>query len=152
MALAHLSTECPREEDEAFSWFEGLYQQWESLRPLRQRALQGRAIMVGVRRKSDSAEVCVGTLKCAKLNADMVRMVTLCMAKNCKIKNPPLCRLYAEFVNFHQQNGSLTGSDILSVAHSDAWGLKRILTLMRRKWSRVEMPRESWFSIGEHVY
>ena len=137
--------ECPVEEDEHFAWLQGVWEDWELLRPLRQRAAVGRSLLVGVRRKTDSAEVVVGTLKCAQLNCEMVRRLTLRMAKHGVIKNPPLGRLYHEFVSFHQQNGPLTGDDVLVASHADAWGLKRILTLMRRKWSRDEMPRDPCF-------
>ena len=134
--------ECPVEEDEDFLWLQGVWEDWESIRALRQRAAVGRSLMLGVRRKTDSAEVCVGTLKCAQLNCELVRMLSRRMAKHGVIKNPRLGRLYHEFVSFHQQNGPLVGDAVLVASHADAWGLKRLLTLMRRKFARDEYPRD----------
>ena len=133
--------ECPSDEDEAFDWFQGVYETWETVRALRQRALQGRCILLGVRRKSDQAEVIVGSLKVAGLNVKLVRMVSERMACHGIVRNPPLARLYGQFLSFHQQNGNLTGDTLHHVSHADAWGLKRILSFMRRKWKRGEQPR-----------
>ena len=130
--------------DEQFSWWGGIYEEWESVRELRQRAHSGRSIMLGVRRKVDLQEVCLGTLRCASLNYDILRIVLKRMALNGILANPPLGRLYSEFLGFHQQNSTLDGNAVASIAHSDAWAMKRLLTFMRRKWSRTEMPRDTW--------
>ena len=135
--------ECPSEEDEAFSWFAGFYQNWETLRSLQQRAIRSRSILLGVHRKVHEAEVVVGSLKCSALNAKLIRMFAERMAKHGVIRNPPLARLFGQFLSFHWENGLLSGEPLNAVAHADAWGLKRLLTCMRRTWSRGESPRES---------
>ena len=106
--------------------------------------------MQGVRRKVDQVEVCVGTLKCAARNSWIVKTVTGRMAKEGVVKCPPLGRLFAEMLSFHQQNGPLTDQNILAVAHSDAWGLKRIMSFCRRKWVRDETPRVAW--LHQHLH
>ena len=143
MAEGHDVMECLTDEDEQFSWLDGVYEVWEENRVLRQRARSGRSIMVGVRRKSDLQEVCLGTLKCASLKAFMCQGIVSRMAESGILKNPPLGRLYSELVKFQQQNGSEVGHSLLALAHVDAWGLKRVLTILRRKWARGEQPRDS---------
>ena len=139
MDLVHV--ECPSEEDTTWEWFYGIYEEWEKEKGLRQLALKGQGIMQGVRRKVDQVEVCVGTLRCAARNSFIIKTVTQRMVQHGVVKCPPLGRLFGQMLAFHQQNGPLTDQNILAVAHSDAWGLKRLMSFCRRKWARDETPR-----------
>ena len=143
MAAAHDHMECPSDEDEAFYWLAGVWEEWESIKMLRQRSREGPCIMSGLRRALDNAEVVAGTLKCACLNHQILKMVTARMANSGITASPPLGRLYPEFLGFHQQHSNLNLADMQTVAHADACGMNRLITFMKRKWSRSEMPSDT---------
>ena len=134
----------PSHENEQYHWLQGLWEEWEKDRQIKDLARAGRCLMSGLRRKLDNQEVVVGTLKCAALNVPILSTVVSRMATNGILKNPPLGRLYCEFLSFHQQWNPRPGQELPPIAHADAWGAKRLLTFLKRKWSRTEMPRDPY--------
>ena len=124
------------------SWIGQVPSSWEDHRQFRTACMEGRSLTVGVFLKEfGDQEVVLGTLACCKLNVKLLRALLDCMATTPCIFNPPLHVLQAALLEFYALNHFPDPDDLAAKAHKDGWGLKRMLSFLRRKFTRTEMPR-----------
>ena len=125
-----------------FEWMRDVPSAWEDNRQLRWRSIEGKGLAAGVMLpRFGKQEVILGTLDCCKLNAKLLRILLDRMAKTACIFNPPLHILQAACMEFHADNGFPDPNGLASKVGVDGWGLKRMLSFLRRKFSKPEMPR-----------
>ena len=127
----------------SFEWLVEVPIHWEQRRHFRARSLRGRSLLQGVFLPSDAKkEVIVSSLECCQLNAEVLSTVLRLMGDNACIFVPPMPLLSAVTLEFHSHSGFPCADSLASTAYSDSKGLKRMLSLLRRKWRREEYPRE----------
>ncbi len=121
--------------------------QWESQRDLRQRCCKGLSLMVNVKGKGPV----MGTLANITANHTVLAAITGRMAQNGVIKTPPVDSLSALVFDFYVLANFPDTATAATLAHQDAWAIKRCLTTLRRKWQRHETPRVPSLTIGYKV-
>lgn len=123
------------------TWLPSLPALWESQRALRQRSISGKPLVTGIMSRRHGVEVCVGSMACVKLNHEVLKPITSAMAESACLQTPGLELLFHEVLAFHVSAGYPDEKQMAAVAHADAWGLKRMLNFLRRKWYKEETPR-----------
>lgn len=114
--------------------------QWEAQRDLRQRCANGGALMVNPRGQGGV----LGNLASAKANVAVLSAITGRMAAHGILKAAPV-DVYSNMVlDFYVAANYPKMSLAPSLAHQDAWGIKRCLSFLRRKWMRNEVCRDAW--------
>ena len=84
----------------------------------------------------------LGNIKNAAENRDVLLPLVRCMAQMGRVDTPSIEVLSPLVIEFYSLAGYPDPAGLEAVAHQDAWGIKRCLTLLRRKWSRNEVPKE----------
>ncbi|CAJ1397021.1 unnamed protein product [Effrenium voratum] len=125
------------------TWLPSLPALWESQRALRQRSISGKPLVTGIMSRRHGVEVCVGSMACVKLNHEVLKPITSAMAESACLQTPGLELLFHEVLAFHVSAGYPDEKQMAAVAHADAWGLKRMLNFLRRKWYKEETPRDA---------
>ena len=120
-------------------WLSQVDQQWEAQRDLRQRCSKGGGLMINAKGKPGAIQ---GTLANVAANASVLAPITGRMAQNGVIKAPSVEVLTALVFDFYVAANFPKLEIAPSLAHQDAWAIKRCLTTLRRKWQRRESPRE----------
>jgi len=118
--------------------------QWEAQRDLRQRCSKGLSLMVNVKGKGPV----IGSLANITANHAVLASITGRMAMNGVIKTPPVDQLSALVFNFYVLANFPEMTTAATLAHQDAWAIKRCMTTLRRKWQRNETPRVPSLAIG----
>ena len=117
----------------------GLPELWDDDRCLRRRVGKGYCMMVST---TKGVRQVLGNLKNVSANADVLEPVVKLMAANGVVDTPPVedlsdvCEAFLRLANYPDE------ANITTAAHQDAWGIKRCLTLCRRKWSKPETPKD----------
>ena len=125
-----------------FSWMDEVLDSLEKHREFRVRCLEGRNLTVGMLLSTVPPKSVVrGSLDCCKLNVRLIKAFLTPMAKSTCIFNPPIFLVQGAMLEFHGRNGYPNPDGLLAVASEDAKGIKRMLSFLRRKFSREEMPR-----------
>ena len=120
-------------------WLHQVDQQWELQRDLRLRCAKGGALMISAKGKPGAVQ---GTLANIAANASVLAPITGRMAQNGVIKTPPVEVLTSLVFDFYVNCNFPKLEAAPSLAHQDAWAIKRCMTTLRRKWQRREFPRE----------
>ena len=120
--------------------FSGVPEAWDGEPLLRRRAAKGQSLMVSTVR--DVPQV-LGNIKNVAANYDVLAPLVTKMAVAGVIETPSLEVLTPLVIEFYSLAGYPDPVGVHALAHQDAWGLKRCLTLLRRKWSRGEVPKDS---------
>ncbi|CAE7397433.1 unnamed protein product [Symbiodinium sp. CCMP2592] len=129
-----------------FQWVAQLPQAWESKRPLRERSLEGRCLLRGVIQPGHgNREVVKGNIECCKLNSDVLLILLRIMADDACIFVPKVFLLQGAMLEFHCHAGYPDAASLGVAAYSDGWGLKRMLTFVKRKWMRGQNARDRTF-------
>ena len=130
-----------------FKWLAQLPRAWDQRRELRERSINGQNLLRGLRQPGHgSLEVVAGTLDCCKLNVEAIGAVLKLMADNACIFVPKVFMLQAAAIEFHGLAGYADPDSLGAAASSDGWGLKRMLSFLKRKWRRSEKCRASCLS------
>ena len=125
----------------SFQWVAQLPQAWESKRALRERSLEGRCLLRGlIQPGHGDREVVLGNIECCKLNSEVLLKS---MADAACIFVPKVFLLQGAMLEFHCHAGYPDAISLGVAAYSDGWGLKRMLTFVKRKWMRGQNARES---------
>ncbi|CAE7839925.1 HKR1 [Symbiodinium sp. CCMP2592] len=117
-----------------------LGQKLEDIRALRKRVGDGNSLMIAT---SPGCMQCMGTLKDCSANYEPLRAVLRCMLKSKTIDSPSIDALLIECQGFLELCHYPEPERIPALALRDAWGIKRSLTTLRRKWARPEIPKDS---------
>ena len=127
-----------------FRWMEKVPEALECRRELRDRSLNGHNLLRGIRQPGHgTAEVVQGSLDCCRLNHVALGVLLKVMADNACIFIPKVFILQGAMLEFHSNSGYPDPDTLGAAANSDGWGLKRMLSFLRRKWKRQEKSRES---------
>ena len=124
-----------------------LAEKLEAIRCLRNQAAKGRCLMKST---VQGCLQCLGNLKDCSENYLVLKIVLDLMLCSCTIDSPsvdlviPCCTTFLELANYPDKDM------IAAMAVRDAWGIKRCLTTLRRKWVRHEVPKDSIAQIGAH--
>ncbi|CAE7197320.1 hypothetical protein AK812_SmicGene350 [Symbiodinium microadriaticum] len=118
--------------------FSRVPQQWDDVAALRRRASRGRTLMVSAVKGVSHV---LGNIKNAAENRDVLLPLVRCMAQMGRVDTPSIEVLSPLVIEFYSLAGYPDPAGLEAVAHQDAWGIKRCLTLLRRKWSRNEDSR-----------
>ena len=128
----------------SFQWVAQLPQAWESKRALRERSLEGRCLLRGlIQPGHGDREVVLGNIECCKLNSEVLLILLKSMADAACIFVPKVFLLQGAMLEFHCHAGYPDAISLGVAAYSDGWGLKRMLTFVKRKWMRGQNARES---------
>ena len=119
--------------------FSKIPQTWDDISALRRRAQKGRSMMVST---TQGISQVLGNIKNVSENHEILRPLVLEMSKNGVVETPPVEKLSQLVVEFYSLAGYPDPGNIEALAHQDAWGIKRCLSLVRRKWSRAETPKD----------
>jgi hypothetical protein len=91
---------------------------------------------------SDKGEPYVpATLANCKHNHEMLAGYTQIMCETGKMCTSHIESIKAPLLKFYTMQGTLRDDAKLSI-HAQAWAIKRMLGVMKRKWSREECPRD----------
>ena len=118
---------------------------WEQNRDLRRRVARGYCMMVST---TKGVVQVLGNVKNVSANVDVLKPLVEIMAENGMVDTPAVedlsdvCEAFLKLANYPDLN------NVATAAHQDAWGMKRCLTLCRRKWSKSETPKD-WWSVIE---
>lgn len=119
--------------------FSRVPQEWDDVAALRRRASKGRTLMVSATKGISHV---LGNIKNVAENRDVLLPLVRCMCSAGRVDTPSLELLTPLVIEFYSLAGYPDPSELEAVAHQDAWGIKRCLTLLRRKWSRSETPKD----------
>ena len=112
---------------------------WEGIRSIRNQIQGGRSLMVST--VAGMAGV-LGNLKDCSENSECLMAILERMKASLTCDTPGVdilsvaCRVALELCRYDDQEG------LAAVAHRDAWGMKRCLSTLRRKWARNETPKD----------
>ena len=135
-----MANQCGNQPD--FSFMADVPVLWEDIRELRVRTMEGKPLLVGVLvPQLGRKPVVVGTLECVKLNAKVLGVILKLMEEKACLSNPPLYLLQGALLEFQGRNGFPSPDDMAGIAIQDSWGLKRMLSFLRRKFAKTETPR-----------
>ena len=112
---------------------------WEDLRELRSQVAGGRSLMVS---STVQTTCCLGNLKDCAANHAAIREVLNCMVVACTTRTPGIDLLSTACQSFLQLAHYPDETTLNAIGHRDAWGLKRCLSTLRRKWVRAERPKD----------
>ena len=121
--------------------FSKISEEWEAQATLRRRASKGKSLMVSTLR--DVPQV-LGNIKNVAENHEVLLPLVKRMSAAGALDTPAVETLAGFVLEFYSLAGYPDPVRAHALAHQDAWGIKRCLTLLRRKWSRQEMPKDSW--------
>ena len=125
-----------------FRWLAQLPKAWDQRRELRERSINGQNILRGLRQPGHGAlDVISGSLECCRLNLEALGAVLKLMGDNGCIFVPKVFMLQAAAIEFHSLAGYADPDSLGCAANSDGWGLKRMLSFLKRKWKRGEKCR-----------
>lgn len=119
--------------------FSKVPKQWDSIATLRKRAIKGRRLMVST--VKDVSQV-LGNIKNVAENFEVLLPLVECMSKCGRVDSPSVDDITPLVVEFYSEAGFPDTANLEALAHQDSWGIKRCLTLLRRKWSRGESPKD----------
>ena len=120
--------------------FSNIAEEWEAQAPLRRRASKGKSLMVSTVKEVPQV---LGNTKNVAENSDVLMPLIKRMAAAGILETPSVETLSPMVLEFYALAGYPDPAGAPALAHQDAWGIKRCLTLVRRKWSRQEMPKDS---------
>ena len=127
-----------------FQWVAQLPILWENNRAFRERSLNGQTLLRGISEPGHGdREVVIGNIVCCKMNNEVLKIVLKLMGDNGCIFVAKVYLLQAAALEFHSNSGYPEAASLGVVAHSDGWGLKRMLSFLKRKWMRNQTPRVS---------
>ena len=127
MQLASIFAECAEDFDKS--------------RKLRKRALAKQTLVVDC----NGCNHVPPSLLNLRENVDIVRAYTSCMAKKGIICTNRIDPLKPPIEAYYQSMGVDVKSDhAKSIIHGTAYILKRMLHVVKKKWSRWEIPRAAW--------
>ena len=119
--------------------------EWEGNGALAARARAGMSLMTptvpGLRH-------CLGSLKDCADNYAVLKPILQGMLASLTVDTPSVDLLGAKVKLFLQLSNYPDPAGINTVAHRDAWSIKRSLSTLKRKWSRQEMPKDC----GDKLY
>ena len=124
--------------------FSRVPQQWDDEAILRRRASKGRTLMVSAVKGVSHV---LGNIKNVAENQNVLLPLVTCMSQWGRVDTPSIEVLTPLVIEFYSLAGYPDPTGLEAVAHQDAWGIKRCLTLLRRKWSRAETPKDLWILI-----
>ena len=116
-----------------------LPQKWENVRELRGQVADGRSLMLSTVAHTNS---CMGNLRDCSANYYALLEVLNCMVLSCTIRTPKVDVLGVACTEFLQLARYPDASTLVAIAHRDAWGIKRCLSTLKRKWMRNEVPKD----------
>ena len=119
--------------------FSKLPEQWDAVPNLRRRAAKGRSLLVSA--VKDMNQI-LGNIKNVAENSDVLRPIVETMTSAGNLETPSIEVLSPLILEFYGLASHPSPEQAAALAHQDAWGVKRCLTLLRRKWSRQEMPKD----------
>ena len=119
--------------------FSKIAEEWDAQPLLRRRAAKGKALLVSTLK--DVPQV-LGNIKNMAENSDVLKPIVLRMSAEGILDTPSVETLTAVVLEFYSLAGYPDPLGAHALAHQDAWGMKRCLTLLRRKWSRQEIPKD----------
>ena len=125
--------------------FSKVPKEWESNATLRKRAMKGRRLMVST--VKDVSQV-LGNIKNVAENYDVLFPLVQRMSACGRVDTPAVDDITPLVVEFYSETGFPDTANLEALAHQDAWGIKRCLTLVRRKWSRAETPKDHHCAIN----
>ncbi|CAE7576207.1 unnamed protein product [Symbiodinium sp. CCMP2592] len=126
-----------------FQWVAQLPVLWENNRAFRERSLNGQSLLRGIHQPGHGdREVVLGNIQCCKLNGEVLKVVLKLMGDEGCIFVAKVYLLHAAALEFHSNSGYPEAASLGAVAHSDGWGLKRMLSFLKRKWMRGQTPRD----------
>ncbi|CAE6972770.1 unnamed protein product [Symbiodinium sp. CCMP2592] len=126
-----------------FEWVAQLPPLWENNRFFRQRSLNGQALLRSVSQPGHGdREVVIGNIECFKMNNEVLKIVLKLMGDNGCIFVAKVYLFQAAALEFHSNSGYPEAASLGVVAYSDGWGLKRMLSFLKRKWMRKQTPRD----------
>ena len=118
---------------------DGLAETWEAIYELRKRAASGHSLLVST---VPGLPQVLGNIKNVAANAAVLKPLVQMMGEQGIINTPslelldPVCQKFLQLANYPKED------DVVALAHQDAWGLKRCLTLCRRKFIKAEVPKD----------
>ena len=118
----------------------GVDQVWEGQRDLRSRCAQGGCLMLN---PTGTGPV-LASLKSIKANVEILAVITQRMAQHGRIASAGVDALSSVVLDFYVAANFPMDALAPSLAHQDAWGIKRCLTFLRRKWGRREVARDTF--------
>ena len=134
--------DCYRLAMEAFHFMECV-QAWDSFVYLRHRARDLEVLVRDTRGKKNV----LPTLKNIKYNLDALRPFSKIMAKygfiykNLPLLKPPLRQFYTEQLPEDQRRLPASEVKLTKRVNQSAFFIKRMLSMLKRKWAKGEMPR-----------
>ncbi|CAE7808331.1 unnamed protein product [Symbiodinium microadriaticum] len=84
----------------------------------------------------------LGNIKNVAENYDVLFPLVQRMSACGRVDTPAVDDITPLVVEFYSETGFPDTANLEALAHQDAWGIKRCLTLVRRKWSRAETPKD----------
>lgn len=118
--------------------FSKVPQAWDDIATLRRRAQKGRSLMVSTTRGVNQV---LGNIKNVAENHEILRPLVACMSKCGVVDTPPVEKLSELVAEFYGLAGFPEPAGIEALAHQDAWGIKRCLSLLRRNGLGRRHPR-----------
>lgn len=117
-----------------------LASRWENVRSLRERCAKGHALM---RATADGCVQCMGTLKDCAENNEVLKVIVGLMLESLTIDSNGIDMIVDQCTAFLELAHYPDKARLGAIAVRDAWGIKRCLTTLRRKWGRYEAPKDS---------
>ncbi|OLQ14679.1 hypothetical protein AK812_SmicGene1179 [Symbiodinium microadriaticum] len=112
-----------------------LASRWENVRSLRERCAKGHALM---RATADGCVQCMGTLKDCAENNEVLKVIVGLMLESLTIDSNGIDMIVDQCTAFLELAHYPDKARLGAIAVRDAWGIKRCLTTLRRKWGRYE--------------
>ena len=128
----------------SFDYHEPCIRMWENCRPLRERAIQGKSLVASVH---DAVQPTPPSLENMSKNHTLLKGFTSYMADTgviCTNHVDPVKKAVVGFYTLMQCDVETDAG--VTVCHDVAKSIKRMLTIIRFKWRRWEMPREPWLN------
>lgn len=125
---------------EEFSYKEPCVRSWEGNRELRKRAISKEMLMVD--KDSTDSTIIAPSLPNLKLNYPILKGFTAHMAAAGIICTNRIRMIQEPVIAFYELMQADTGTaEVKALCYGTAYHIKRMLHVVKRKWSRWEMPR-----------
>ena len=119
--------------------FSKIPEQWDAVPSLRRRAAKGRSLLVSA---TTGIKQILGNVKNIAENYEVLKPIVETMTNVGNIETPGIDTLSPLLLEFYGLASYPSPEEAAGLAHQDAWGVKRCLTLLRRKWARQEIPKD----------
>lgn len=128
-------------ETPRFSYQEPCVAAWELSRELRRRGIQGKPLVENSRDDDGEAAV-LPTLPNLRRNYTLLKAYTSTMAKTGTMLTSRISYIGEPITAFYELMGlTVTSQAGKSLCYGNSYIVKRMLSAIRRKWARWEMPR-----------